>query len=176
MKQGTDFQTKNSSYNKWRWIVFAVAFIPWLLLASRFLFGSMRSTGAFAIFITTLIGLVVIAGISAAMCYKTARQFGRGESARWAWLLISFFSLVDGLMILTTWAPSFLPGRPLTTPLGISSQVLAIVARSLTACSFFMMIRIYRQSGFQLRLRLFDYCAFVILMVAEVAMVMVEGN
>jgi len=176
MRQGTDSQTQNANYNKWRWIVLAIAFIPWVLLASRPLFGSMRSTGAFVSFLMTLIGMVIIALISAVMCYKTARQFGRGETARWAWLLISFFSIVDGLMIITTWAPNFLPGRPLTTPLGISSQVLAIVARGLTACSFLMMIRIYQQSGFRLKLRPFDYCAFVVLMAAEVAMVMVEGN
>jgi hypothetical protein len=129
-----------------------------------------------AILLATLAALVGIAWVAAAMCFKSARQFGRGEAASWVWLLIGLFSLVDGLIVITTWVPNLLPGRGLTTPLVISSNALAIVARILTGCSFVMMIRIYRQSGSRLKLRPFDYCAFVVLLAAEVAMVMVEGN
>jgi hypothetical protein len=176
MKQVTDSKTQTENYTKWRRIVLVVALIPWLLMVSRLFFSNARSTTAFVSFLVSLGGLVVIAVISAVKCFKTARQFGQGEAARWAWLLIGFFSIADGLMILTTWGPNFLPGRPLTTPLGISSHILAVIARVLTACSFLLMIRIYRQSGFRLKLRPFDYCAFVVLLAAEVAMVMAEGN
>jgi hypothetical protein len=176
MKQVADSQTQTVNYNKWRWLVFAFTLIPWLIMTWGLLSSPARTSGSMTILMLTLAALVGAAWVGAAMCYQSARQFGKGEAARWVWLLISLFSVVDGLIVLTTWVPSFFPGRGLTTPLVISSNALAIVARILTGCSFLMMIRIYRQSGFRLKLRSFDYCAFVVLLAAEVAMVMVEGN
>jgi hypothetical protein len=151
MKQITASQ-QPSNYNKWRWGVFALAFVPWLLMVWRVVLQPTDTRGSLLVILITLVGLVAIAGVGAAMCYKTSRQFGRGEAARWVWMLISFFSIADGLIVITTWIPNLLPGRGLTTPLVLTSNTLAILARILTGCSFWMMIRIYRQSGFRLKL------------------------
>jgi hypothetical protein len=176
MKQETDLQTRPSNYNKWRWTVFVVALVPWLLMVYRFLLRPDMAGRSIAVILVPLIALIALAVIGAAMCYKSARQFSRGETARWVWLLISLFSLADGLIVITTWIPNLFPGRGLTTPLVISSNTIAIIARILTACSFWMMIHIYRKSGMGLKLRLFDYGAFALLIVAEIAMIMFEGN
>lgn len=152
----------SSRWTMWRWAV-GLAMLASEII--RLMIASSQREAATVVTLTAFSGV----GLAAAMlAFLSARRFEPGQTARRVWMLMALMPLAD---VITLIAQSLarLTGSPRGVYLLIGgSTALTSLSRILAAVAFFMMLRVYRQSGLKLKLRAIDYAAMTLIVVAGI--------
>jgi hypothetical protein len=121
--------------------------------------------------------LATISGVglaAATLAFMSARRFEPGQAARTAWMLMALMPLADVITLIAQSLPRLTGSdRGLYLLLG-GSTALTSLTRILAAVAFFMMLRVYRQSGLKLTLRAVDYAMMVMIVVAGIIAVVLS--
>jgi hypothetical protein len=154
----------------WRWgvgLTMAACEIVRLMIASsQRQASSLLTLGAFA-------GLGLAA---AALALLSAKRFETGQTARRVWMLMALMPLVDVITLVAYSLPRMLGDQSLAHLLVGGSTALTSLSRILAAAAFFMMLRLYRQSGLKLTLRAIDYAAMAVIVALGVISVALSGR